>query len=60
LREPRRAVDVFGSLFARAIQGDQHLLQLATGESLAHLNHPVQRGEAARESDGAVDWYRSV
>jgi glyoxylase-like metal-dependent hydrolase (beta-lactamase superfamily II) len=48
LREPSRAVDVFGALFARPVTGEDHqLLQLATGESLAHLNHLLGRGEAA-------------
>lgn len=62
LREPKRAVDVFGALFARPITGDDpHLLQLATGESLAHLNHLVGRGEAGMTAaaDG-VRRYRLV
>ena len=38
LREsPRRAVDVFGVLFRRAVSANPRLLSLATGESLAHL-----------------------
>lgn len=45
LREPRRVIDVFGALFARPIN-DRHLLGLATGESIAHLNYLVHRGEA--------------
>jgi glyoxylase-like metal-dependent hydrolase (beta-lactamase superfamily II) len=58
LSEPRRAVDVFGSLFARPI--DDGLLGMATGESLAHLNHLVGKGAAVRETgpDG-VWWFRS-
>ena len=47
--EPRRAIDVFGALFARPIDDNDHLLGLATGESLAHLNYLVARGEAVRE-----------
>ena len=56
LDEPRRAVDVFGALFSRDIGGDAHLLSLATGESLAHLNYLVSRGEAsvARTPDGVA------
>ncbi|MCW7536961.1 MBL fold metallo-hydrolase [Aquabacterium sp. A7-Y] len=60
LREPRRVVDVFSALFARPV-GEAHVavLGMATGESLACLNHLVQRGEAVREVDAAgVDWYR--
>jgi glyoxylase-like metal-dependent hydrolase (beta-lactamase superfamily II) len=57
LREPRRAVDVFGALFARPI-GDG-LLGMATGESLAHLNHLTREGRAVRETDAdGVWWWR--
>ncbi len=48
---PKRAVDVFGSLFARAIDGNSQLLAMATGEGVAHLNHLLERGEALREVD---------
>jgi glyoxylase-like metal-dependent hydrolase (beta-lactamase superfamily II) len=59
--EPRRAVDVFASLFARAVNTDPHLLQLATGESLANLNYLVRHGEVAVEHDGnGVAWYRAI
>lgn len=54
LREPKRAIDVFGCLFARPI-GDG-LLGMATGESLAHLNCLVRRGEAIRETDAEGVW----
>ena len=50
LDQPRRAIDVFGALFARPIDDYDMLLGLATGESLAHLNYLVARGEARRES----------
>ncbi|MEP7282481.1 MAG: MBL fold metallo-hydrolase [Rubrivivax sp.] len=62
LQEPRRAIDVFGSLFARAISpGDVPLLGMATGESVACLNHLVRRGETLRELDAdGVAWYRMV
>jgi glyoxylase-like metal-dependent hydrolase (beta-lactamase superfamily II) len=59
LHEPRRAIDVFGALFARAIsESDVALLGMATGESIACLNYLVHRGEATRElrDDGAM-WY---
>jgi len=61
LAEPRRAIDVFAALFARSIDGKGELLGMATGESLAHLNHLLARGEAVFE-DGAdgVRRYRSV
>ncbi|MEW5687083.1 MAG: MBL fold metallo-hydrolase [Pseudomonadota bacterium] len=59
LAEPKRVVDVFHVLFRRKI--DQGLLGLATGESLAHLNCLIARGEAVRERDeNGVDWYRAA
>ena len=60
LVEPRRAVDVFGALFARSIgEDDVALLGMATGESLACLNHLCHRGEVRRDADAdGVDWYR--
>jgi glyoxylase-like metal-dependent hydrolase (beta-lactamase superfamily II) len=60
LAEPKRAIDVFGALFARQIpEGNVPLLGMATGESLACLNWLLARGEAVREAgaDG-VDRYR--
>ena len=62
LAEPKRAVDVFSALFARAIgEADVPLLGMATGEALACLNYLVRRGEAEREADaGRVDRYRRV
>jgi glyoxylase-like metal-dependent hydrolase (beta-lactamase superfamily II) len=59
LAEPRRAVDVFPALFRRTI--DETTLGMATGESLAHLNYLLARGEAVRTPDeNGVDWYRAV
>jgi glyoxylase-like metal-dependent hydrolase (beta-lactamase superfamily II) len=60
LAEPRRAVDVFPALFARSIgESDVPLLGMATGESLACLNHLMHRGEVQREIDeNGVAWYR--
>ena len=59
LATPKRAVDVFGALFARAIGDD--LLGMATGESLAHLNCLRGRGLAvcATDADGVV-WWRAA
>lgn len=54
LRQPRRAVDVFRTLFGRPIdESDGALLNMATGESLACLNYLVHRGEASRDLDQA-------
>jgi len=59
LREPRRAVDVFSSLFARPI-GDA-VFGMATGESVAHLNYLEAQGRARRERDAdGVDWWTAI
>jgi len=59
LREPKRAVDVFGSLFARPVSDG--LYGMATGESLAHLNHLLRQGRVRRHRDGdGVDWWQST
>lgn len=60
LKTPKRAVDVFTSLFARSIaESDVPLLGMATGESLACLNYLRHRGEIACDvADDGVAWYR--
>ena len=59
IAEPKRAVDVFPVLFRRKI--DQWVLGMATGESLAHLNCLMARGQAVAEPDEAgVIWYRAA
>lgn len=56
LRTPSRAVDVFPALFARPV-GDG-VRGMATGESLAHLNHLLRLGRATRRRDAdGVDWW---
>ncbi|HEY3950970.1 MBL fold metallo-hydrolase [Phenylobacterium sp.] len=59
IADPKRAVDVFRALFRRQI--DHGLLGLATGESLAHLNCLIARGQATRTrgADG-IDWYQAA
>lgn len=52
---PRRAVDCFGILFGRAIEGG--ILGLATGEALAHLRHLEVTGRAAYETRDGVNWW---
>ena len=58
LVEPKRAVDVFGALFSRPID-DPSLLNLATGESIAHINYLMHRDEAIVDKvvDG-IAWYQ--
>lgn len=60
LRERKRAIDVFGALFARAINPqDSSLLAMATGEGLACINYLVHRGEVRRDFDEhGVAWYQ--
>ncbi|WP_420997642.1 MBL fold metallo-hydrolase [Cupriavidus sp. 30B13] len=61
LGTPKRAVDVFGELFSRPIGAEPGLLGMATGESIAHLNYLLQRGEAVAETDDAgIAWYRAA
>ncbi|MGD9981319.1 MAG: MBL fold metallo-hydrolase [Hyphomonadaceae bacterium] len=48
-QEPRRAIDLFGALFARKIGAD--LIGMATGEAIAHANCLIGRGLARREVD---------
>ena len=48
-KEPRRAVDLFGALFARKIGAD--LMGMATGEAIAHTNCLIGRGLAKRVED---------
>ncbi|HEY1838396.1 MAG TPA: MBL fold metallo-hydrolase [Rhizomicrobium sp.] len=56
---PKRAVDVFPALFRAKITSGN--FGMATGESLAHLNCMIARGQVAREADNnGVDWYGSV
>lgn len=59
LARPCRAVDVFAALFARAV--DDGVRGMATGESLAHLNHLVRQGRASRRRDAdGVDWWTAT
>jgi len=51
---PKRAIDVFGALFARPIKPS--VLGMATGEALAHLNYLTRSGRALRETDGEGVW----
>lgn len=59
LQSPKRAVDVFGSLFARPV-GDG-VRGMATGEAVAHLNHLLREGRVrrVRDADG-VDWWQTI
>lgn len=43
LDEPKRALDLFGAMFARKIDAD--VLGMATGETIAHLNCLKARGD---------------
>lgn len=61
LSEPKRTVDLFGSLFASKVYSDPMQLTLATGETVACLNYLVARGKAIRDTDaGGVFWYRAA
>ncbi|MEO9229796.1 MAG: MBL fold metallo-hydrolase [Devosia sp.] len=60
LAEPRRVIDVFPTLFNRAIgEPDMTQLGLATGEAIACLNYLAFEGRVRREADGhGVVWYK--
>jgi len=49
LNEPKRAVDLFGAMFARKIGAD--IIGMATGEAIAHVNCLISRGLARRITD---------
>ena len=56
---PRRAVDVFPSIFGRKIGDD--LVSMATGEAIAHLNCLIERGEAvAKRDENGIIWYSAA
>ena len=58
LSSPIRVVDATEALFQQKISDAFHR-SLATGESLAHLNYLVRRGEiAATTAANGVNWYR--
>ncbi len=56
LDEPKRAVDLFTALFARAIDKDS--LGMATGETIAHLNCLKRRGLLTSIQEGGTTLYR--
>ncbi|PWE32313.1 MBL fold hydrolase [Maritimibacter sp. 55A14] len=58
LDRPRSAADCFAPLFKREIRAGEYGLALV--ESVAHLNHLLQTGQAVRErgADGAWLWRR--
>jgi glyoxylase-like metal-dependent hydrolase (beta-lactamase superfamily II) len=59
LSERKTAADIFSILFRRPVSGE--LLTMATGESVAHLNCLVRRGQALRAVDHAgVAWYGNI
>ncbi len=55
MAEPVRAVDCFAVLFKRAIGPD--VLDMATGEALAHLRRLEVEGRAVKETRDGVWWY---
>lgn len=58
-QSPKRAVDVFVAVFGRKLGGD--LLNMATGEAIAHLNCLIGRGLARRvKNEGGVIYYEST
>jgi glyoxylase-like metal-dependent hydrolase (beta-lactamase superfamily II) len=61
LRQPLRAIDVFGALFSRPITSEHFLMSMATGESIAHLNYLIHRGEVSiKVAEDGVAWYQML
>jgi len=62
LTSPHRVVDVFDALFGRAVdESSVARYGMATGESIAFLNHLIHRGEVTSETDtDGVAWYRNI
>jgi glyoxylase-like metal-dependent hydrolase (beta-lactamase superfamily II) len=58
LDPPKRAIDLFGAMFARAI--DRDTLGMATGETIAHLNCLIGRGQVIAETSDGITLYRRV
>ena len=56
LDEPKRAIELFTALFARAIEKD--VLGMATGETIAHLNCLKGRGLVTSVQDSGTTLYR--
>jgi len=59
LAQPRSVIDLVRALYRSSVVAQQMHLNLATGETIAHLNHLIRRGEvvAADDEDG-VPRYR--
>ena len=58
LAEPKRAVDTFGTLFRRSVDGD--MLGMATGEALAHLRRLERAGRAIPTIRNGVLWWSAA
>jgi glyoxylase-like metal-dependent hydrolase (beta-lactamase superfamily II) len=54
LAVPQRAVDVFKVLFKRPVTHD--VMNMATGEAVAHLNYLLSTSQASRERDPSGVW----
>ncbi len=50
LDQPKRAIDVFPALFKREITNE--VMMMATGESIAHLNYLIEKGQVSKQEDG--------
>lgn len=56
--EPKRAIDVFPTLFKAKVSGSN--LMFATGESIAHLNYLLNADQmTVSTDDDGVHWYQS-
>lgn len=56
-QEPRTAADLFDVLFGKKLDAQQ--MSFALGESLAHAEHLVLRGDMERDDSGEIVHYRA-
>ncbi|WEK42042.1 MAG: MBL fold metallo-hydrolase [Candidatus Sphingomonas colombiensis] len=58
LAEPRRVVDCFPALFRREVGAE--MIEMATGETLAHLHRLEHDGRTTREMHDGVTWFAAA
>jgi len=58
--EPRRVVDLLGTLFKRSLPMGDHFF-MACGECLAHLNYLLRQGQITRQTgDDGAWWHQRI
>ncbi|MFT3755674.1 MAG: MBL fold metallo-hydrolase [Pseudoxanthomonas sp.] len=60
IAQPMRCIDVVHALFPASPNFNSATLGMATGETLAFLNHLLQCGEVVVEEKDGVNWYTAL